>query len=205
MFLEMMKSMMSVSDIEAGSRASFRLPFAGKLLRLRDLLGRHLRGDLIPISFRVSVPSGRGQVEPHVRGDIVLRDAKAKNVHEPETGLSVSAALIGRLAIPTRRSRMVLRDAQAVGVLEPELVLSEGVALLGRLAKPTRRTRIVRRDDYPKQVPKRGLGGAITLLRKRTHDSHRSVIVAAPRSGRSIPKQEPKCYQRREFRLKPAV
>src|SRR6266436_6240502 len=151
MFLEMIKSMMSVSDIEAGSRASFRLPFAGQFLRLRDLLGRHLRGDLIPISFRVSVPFGRGQVEPHVRGDMVLGDAKAKNVHESETGLSAGAALIGRLAIPSRRSCMV------------------------------------RRDDDPKQVRKKRLDGAITLLRKRTHDSHRGVIVAAPPSDRSIP------------------
>jgi hypothetical protein len=59
---------------------------------------------------------------------MVLGDAKAKNVHESETGLSAGAALIGRLAIPTRRSRMVLRDAQAVGILERKLVLSEGVA-----------------------------------------------------------------------------
>jgi hypothetical protein len=111
-------------------------PFASKLLRLRDLLGRHHRGDPIPISYRVSVPAGRGQTEPHVRGDIVLRDAEAVGVLEPETGSRVSLALIGHLAIPTRGGSIVLRDAQAVGKLEPEPVLSEGVALLGRLAIP---------------------------------------------------------------------
>ena len=58
-----------------------------------------------------------------MRGDIVLLDAKAVGVLEPEPLLSAGVALIGRLAIPTRRSRLVLRDAQAVGVLEPEPVL----------------------------------------------------------------------------------
>src|SRR5262245_30476349 len=81
---------------------------------------------------------------------------------------------------------MVLRDAQPVGVLETEPLLSDGATLLGRLAIPVRRSRIVRRDDYRKQVPKRGLSGAITLVGKRTEESHRGVIVPARCSSRSI-------------------
>ena len=60
--------------------------------------------------------------------------------------MSTGVALVGRFAIPARRSRIVLRDTLAVVVHDPEIELSSGVALVGRLAIPAQRSRIVLRD-----------------------------------------------------------
>src|SRR5439155_22457465 len=74
-----------------GSPLPLRLPFARALLRLGELGRCHLAGDRIAVLDRggavARVGGGEtrgGEVEPHVRGDDVLRDAYAARVSEPE-------------------------------------------------------------------------------------------------------------------------
>ena len=88
--------------------ALFRFPFERQPLAFLNLSLGHFSGDLIPISFCDLVTLRGGQVEPHVRADIVVWDTTAVGVHEPETGLSFGIALFRRPEIPAHRSRIVL-------------------------------------------------------------------------------------------------
>jgi hypothetical protein len=69
------------------------------------LRGRHLRGDKIPLRRKVS--AGSRQVEPHLRDDIVLRNALAAVVHEPENVLSVGVVLVGKGTDQSQGRRVV--------------------------------------------------------------------------------------------------
>ena len=67
------------------------VPLAGPALGLSDLLGGHLGGaDVAVLHPPVAILArrlGGGEVGPHVRFDVVLRDAATDVVHDPEVAL----------------------------------------------------------------------------------------------------------------------
>ena len=74
------------------------VPLASEALSLGDLLGGHPGGDdvavlhpLVPVLAR---RLSDGEVGPHVRLHIILRDALTVAVHEPEVVLRVGESLV---------------------------------------------------------------------------------------------------------------
>ena len=67
-----------------------------------------------------------------MRQHVVLRDAFAGGIHEPEAELRQGQPLLGSEPKPAHGLRMVLRDACAEGIPDPEVVLRVGVALLSQ-------------------------------------------------------------------------
>src|SRR5262249_21262714 len=74
-------------------------------------------------------------VEPHVCLHVVLRNALAMRIHDPETELSFGVILLGREAKPLACFGGVLREPTCV-IHMSEIILSFGVALVGREPKP---------------------------------------------------------------------
>src|SRR2546430_4342533 len=80
--------------IETEARSAlrrFRLPGERALLRLGELLGRHLACHRVAVLHRGGAVAGvgrgkarGGEIEPHVRLDDVLRHALAARVGQPE-------------------------------------------------------------------------------------------------------------------------
>src|SRR5690349_20447922 len=103
------------------------LPFASKLLRFRDLFWGHLCGKHVSILFPGLITCRSRQVEPHVRGDHILRNTNALGEHDPEIELSRGKALVGRVAHPGRGGSIVLRNTPAFGVHACEKILGCGV------------------------------------------------------------------------------
>ena len=97
-------------------------------------------------------------------------------------------ALIGRPAIPVRRSRIVLRNTLAIGIHAAKIKLSAGVALISGPAIPVCRSRVVLRDPSAVFVheTETALSVGIALLGKRPPDLHRDGIVAALVSGHAV-------------------
>ena len=94
---------------------------------------------------------GRQPIPAH-RFAIVLPDAAANRVQNPEVELRHGVSLLGRQSIPPHRFTIVLRDAAADGVPDPEVELRLGTSLLSRRPMPPPRLRIVLRDAVPELV-----------------------------------------------------
>ena len=64
------------------------VPLASEALSLGELLGGHLGGDEVAVPHPLAPVLARrlsdGEVEPHVRFDVVLRDASTVLVPDPE-------------------------------------------------------------------------------------------------------------------------
>ena len=63
---------------------------------------------------------------------VILRDAFAVGVHDPEVVLRVGVSLLRRQPKLPHRFGVVLRDPFAVAVLDPKVVLRAGVSLFSR-------------------------------------------------------------------------
>src|SRR5262249_19153332 len=129
-----------------------RLPLARALLRLGELVGRHLARDRVAVLDRggavARVVGGKargGGVEPHMRVGGGLRHAPAAGGGEAESVLRLGVALRGGAAIPARRLGVVLRHAAAFAVHHAEREAGGGIALVGGEAKPLRRFAVVLR------------------------------------------------------------
>ena len=129
-----------------------REPIAGELLRLGDVGGRHLRGNLVNVLDRIMITLSTREVEPHERLDIVRRHVLALGVHDAWVPLRVGIFLLGRPAIPLHRLDVVLRDALGSIIDQAGVILSDGKALLGRPAKPPCGLGVVLRDALTKEV-----------------------------------------------------
>src|SRR5262245_23627999 len=131
-----------------GRPSSFRLTVARPLLRFGNLLARHLALDGIAIGDGLTAARVGGRqirarkIEPHVRGDIVLRHTVADGVEERELVLRLRVVLFGGEAVPLDGFSMVLRHAFALGVHEPEDQLGARIALLGQRPRQLQRSRI---------------------------------------------------------------
>jgi hypothetical protein len=79
---------------------------------------------------------------------VVLRNAFALDVHDPEVSLRVGIALLGGAAEPGHSLAVVLWDAFALGVPDPEVELRLGNILLGGAAVPDRGLAVVLRDTF---------------------------------------------------------
>ena len=103
---------------------------------------------------------------------IVLRDACAVGVHDPEVVLRESGTLVRRQPIPPQRFRIVLRDAFAVAVPGPEVVLRDGITGLSSHPQriDLRRLRLHRRIGL--------LGFETDLRRFDSHDTFNSTSAA---------------------------
>ena len=117
-------------------RLSCRLPLPRAALGLSDLIGGHLGGDDVAVPLPpVPLLARRlsdGEVGPHVRLYIVLRDAFTVFVEQPEVGLRSGDFLVRSQPILPHRLGVVLRDASPVVVHEPEAVLRSGETLVRR-------------------------------------------------------------------------
>src|SRR5262249_39529038 len=114
-----------------------RLPLARALLRLGELVGRHLARDPVAgldrgraVARVVGGKARGGEIEPHMRVDGVLRHALAAGVGEAEIVLRLGVALLGGAAIPARRLGVVLRHAAAFPVHHAEREAGGGIALV---------------------------------------------------------------------------
>src|SRR5262247_4374207 len=95
------------------ARALLRLPVARELLRLGELLGRHLARHLVAAlgggePARRLVEARGGEIEPHVRLHQALLHALAARIGEAEIVLRLAVALLGRALIPACRLVVVL-------------------------------------------------------------------------------------------------
>ena len=79
-----------------------RHPFTGHALGLGDLVGSHALREVISVVSRLLVPPRGSQVEPHVRGNVILRYATAFVVHVAEEHLRTDIALFGGYSYATR-------------------------------------------------------------------------------------------------------
>jgi hypothetical protein len=68
-------------------------------------------------------PVGSRQVEPHIRGNVVLFDAPTIKIQKPEVVLSVGVPFICGLKESTERLRVISGNAPALFVHYPYLVL----------------------------------------------------------------------------------
>ena len=87
---------------------------------------RHVFGDtfLAFVSARLAL---RGSdIEPGVRGYVVLGHTLAVGVHEPENELRGGVTLLGGEAEPPHRLGVVLGHTLAAGVHDPEVVRYNG-------------------------------------------------------------------------------
>src|SRR6202521_5508706 len=91
-------------------------------------------------------PPISGQIEPHVRLNIVLWNANAGEVHDPEAALRRSLSLISRLAEPASGLHLVTSNTHTCRVDFPEIVLRRSVSLICRLAVPANGLRVVTRN-----------------------------------------------------------
>ncbi len=123
------------------------LPFPGESLRLRHLLRRHLflnNGSIASGLFvRFSGGVCRGQVDPLVCLDVILRNPLAGEVHDAQTVLRVGIALVGGLAVPDHRLFVILHNPSAFMVHDPQIELGPGLALVGGLAVPDHRLFVI--------------------------------------------------------------
>ena len=138
-------------------------PFARQPLRLDDLSGRHLGGNVIALfdrslasvvahfdrHFARGIVSARHrQVEPHMSADIVLRHSLAVGVHHAEVVLRAGVALVGSLAKPCDGLRVILGHSLAIGISQA-VVDRAGAAR--RLPRPSPRPRPKRPVIRPRQ------------------------------------------------------
>jgi hypothetical protein len=121
-----------------------------------------------------------GQIEPHVRADMVLRYTLALGVRESKVVLSLSIAVVGGEATPLCRRCVVLRHALAFGVHEPKVELGGGIALVRSAAKPVRRFGSVLRYAAAMKVhkPKDGPSSGIALVGQWTQMLQGCCVVA---------------------------
>ncbi len=120
-----------------------RHPIAGHALGLGDLVGGHAFGDYLSAVLRLFVTLRDRKAEPHVRGDVVLRNAFANGVGNAEVVLRLGITLLGGSTVPLHRLSIVLRHALAVGVQDAEVELRRGIPVFGGHAIPLRRFGIV--------------------------------------------------------------
>ena len=111
----------------ASPRPLLRRPLPRPALRLAEVLSRHPRRHGIarccaPLSV---LPSGLGggQVEPHVRRHVILRNAFTFRIHDPEIDLGWGVPLLSSQPIPAQGFSVVLWDAAASVVHVPEIEL----------------------------------------------------------------------------------
>lgn len=118
---------------------------------------------------------------PLHRLDIVLRNAEAVFIHDPEAALGVRSPLLGGLAIPAHRRGVVLPHAGAGEVHVPELILGGRKALFGSLAIPEKGPGIVLLDALADVVhdPEAVLRFDITLGGERMPETQCRPIVRA--------------------------
>ena len=88
-------------------------------LRLGELLARHPLGHGVPslhapLAILTGGPGG-GQVKPHVRRHVILRDAVAAVVHDPEVELRAGLPLVGGQPAPRDGFGVALRHAPTLG------------------------------------------------------------------------------------------
>ena len=81
----------------------------GELLCFRDLRLRHVFGDMFLAFVSARLALRGSDVEPGVRGYVVLGPALAVGVHEPEAELREGVTLLGGEAVPPLRSLRSLR------------------------------------------------------------------------------------------------
>jgi hypothetical protein len=81
-------------EIHLTARSFFRLPLSGEALGLVNLRRRHLLRDQVSILETHGVTAGAGQVKPHIRLNIVLRDTLALGVHDAEIGPRFRLSLV---------------------------------------------------------------------------------------------------------------
>ena len=126
-------------------RSTDRLEHQRHMLRLGDLLRRHLGLDELTVRDGKRVASGGRQIEPHMRADEVLLDAVAGGVKDPERMLGVRVALVGRLAAPAQRLGVIFGHALPFHIHRSELGLRLGLSLIRGLSQPGRALRRVLR------------------------------------------------------------
>jgi len=88
----------------------------GQPLGFRDVGRGHFAGYGLAVGAGDIMARRRGQVHPHPRLDIVLRDTPARGVGHAQVALGVSVALPGRRAILAHGLAVVLIDTQAMEV-----------------------------------------------------------------------------------------
>ena len=93
-----------------------RQPCPGALLRRCNVLRNHVRGQSITLSRRLGAPAPGRQVEPHMRENVVLRNAQAprERLAERQHRLAVAGPsrrlpLRQGLGVPSRRPRCLSR------------------------------------------------------------------------------------------------
>ena len=91
------------------------------LLGFSDLRVGHSLGQDVLVVLACFEALRRGEVEPRVGSDMVLRDAVAAGVHEPERELGGPVTLLSGGAVPTDGLGVVLGDTFAGGIHKPEL------------------------------------------------------------------------------------
>src|SRR5262249_54533638 len=169
-----------------------RLPLARALLRLGELVGRHLARDRVAVLDRggavARVVGGKargGEIEPHVRVDGVLRHALAAGVGEAEIVLRLGVALLGGAAIPARRLGVVLRHAAAFADPPPEREARGGFPLVGGEANPLRRLVVVLRHAAAAVIGRAEdcLGAGIAGLGERAREPQRLGVVGLLERG----------------------
>ena len=100
-------------------------------MRLGTLSRRHLFNQPITHFAGLLAKLRASEVEPHVRGHVVLHHAVTPRVHEPQVELPAGVALLGSKTVPPNGFNVVLRNTTTSGIHEPQGVLPAGVALLG--------------------------------------------------------------------------
>jgi hypothetical protein len=112
-----------------------QFPFVCFLLCFRHLIRGHFGGQQIPRKTSGHDPSRRRQAEPHMRPDIILRNASAIKVHKREVVLGIGVALVGCQPKPTDRICIIQPHAPPVLVHQTDSVLSPGVASVSEWAQ----------------------------------------------------------------------
>ena len=127
-------------------------PLPRSALRFRYLFGSHLRREELtpPVCFARSIGQRsralrRGEIEPHMRGHVVLRDTSTSVVQSAKVGLRVCIPLVGSPLVPPSRSRMILGYTLARIVQEAEHKLGHQMVLFSGTLEPFGRGHVVLR------------------------------------------------------------
>src|SRR5256885_1610741 len=98
------------------SPRSFWLPLAGQPLSFGNLCRCYQSCYQVSILATICITSGTGQVGPHMRQNVVLRNALSSGVHGAEMYLRFGVSLFRRQMEPLYGLLVILRKALAVFV-----------------------------------------------------------------------------------------
>ena len=114
----------------------------GSALGLGDLGRGHLGGKLVADLSCIFITLGAGEIAKQVCSNIILGNALAGGVHQPEAELRVGVPLLGGAAEPLDGFGVILGDSYALGVNPAEFVFVP--LFLTRFRGPSQRIRSCR-------------------------------------------------------------